>query len=382
MTLGPRRASVSVKVATVLLSLVSSFTCLEIALRMMPVSEGFRALAVNEANPIYRYAPNRTAIWSKGWNFAITNRVRANNVGFISDSDYDPQSTTPLMAIVGDSYIEAAMVPPDQTAPALLRRALADKGRVYSFGASGAALSQYLAYAKYAREVFRPNGLVVTVVGNDFDESLLRYKSAPGFHYFSQSENGELQLIRVDREIPPWRDIVAGSALGMYVVANLEVAGLLERIQDRVNKWFSPAFVGKAYTGNTLDDPNPVRLADSKTVVDTFLRQLPLMAGLSPSKILLVVDAPRPDLYDSVLREIATHSYFGLMRAYLIEKGKENGFEVVDMALEFWEDYSKTGRRFEHPKDFHWNSVGHEVFARAVTNSTVYKSVFGIRENW
>ena len=100
------------------------------------------------------------------------------------------------MAIVGDSYIEAAMVPSDETAAARLGRAVGDKGRVYSFGASGAALSQYLAYAKYVKEVFRPDGLVVTVVGNDFDESLLRYKRAPGFHYFSQDGNGELQLIR------------------------------------------------------------------------------------------------------------------------------------------------------------------------------------------
>ena len=376
MSSGPRRASFSVMVVTVLLSILACATFLEIVLKMLPVSEGFRALAVNDANPIYRYAPNRTAIWSKGWNFSITNRVRTNNVGFISDLDYDSQNTTPLMAIVGDSYIEAAMVPSDETAAARLGRAVGDKGRVYSFGASGAALSQYLAYAKYVKEVFRPDGLVVTVVGNDLDESLLRYKRAPGFHYFSQDGNGELQLIRIDREIPPWRDIVAASSLGMYVAANLEISGVLERSRERVKRWFSADPAERTYTGNTLDNSDPMRIADSKTAVDAFLKQLPGMAGLPASKILLAIDAARPELYESVRRDAAKRSYFGLMRTYLMDRAVEKGFEVVDMDREFLEDYSRTGRHFEHPDDYHWNSVGHEVLARAVRKSAVYASIF------
>ncbi len=376
MSSGPRRASFFVMVVTVLLSVSACLICLEIVLKMLPVSEGFRALAVNDANPIYRYAPNRTAIWSKGWNFSMTNRVRTNNVGFISDLDYDPQNSTPLLAIVGDSYIEAAMVPPGQTAAALLRRDVGGNGRVYSFGASGAALSQYLAYSKYVKDVFRPAGLVVTVVGNDFDESLLRYKRAPGFHYFSPDGKGELQLIRLDREIPPWRDIVAASSLGMYVAANLEISGVLERSRERVKRWFSADPAERTYTGNTLDNSDPMRIADSRAAVEAFLKRLPGMAGLPASKIVLAVDAARPELYDSVRRDAAKRSYFGLMRTYLMDRAVEKGFEVVDLDREFSADYSRTGRHFEHPVDYHWNSTGHEVLARAVRESAVYASVF------
>ena len=377
MTPGSHRASLSVMVVTVLLSLLACGTFLEIGLRLLPVSEGFRALAVNDANPIYRYAPNRTAVWSKGWNFSITNRVRTNNLGFISEVDYDPKHATPLLAIVGDSYIEAAMVPSDQTAAARLRRDIGARGAVYSFGASGSALSQYLAYANYVKDVFRPDGLVVTVVGNDFDESLLRYKQVPGFHYFSQNGTAEMQLIRIDREIPLWRDYVAASSLAMYVVANLEVAGLLDRSLKRVKGWFGADPKPNTYVGNTVEHADPARIADSKIAVDVFLRQLPDRAGLSASNILLVVDAPRPELYEPVRRDAATRSYFGLMRAYLMDRAVEQGFEVVDMEREFLADYARSGRRFEHPDDHHWNSVGHEVFARAVRKSAVYESVFG-----
>jgi hypothetical protein len=249
---------------------------------------------------------------------------------------------------------------------------------VYSFGASGAALSQYLAYAKYAREVFHPDGLVVTVVGNDFDESLLRYKSVPGFHYFSPDENGALQLIRLDREIPPWRDFVAASALGMYLAANLEVGGLVERSRQRLNALFSPSSMPVDYAGNSPAAADPARIADSKRAVDAFLDQLPGAAGLSVSKILLVVDAVRPELYEPLRREAVKRSYFGIMRAYLMERAAERGFEVADMETEFLENYSRTSRRVEHPKDFHWNSVGHEVVARVVMKSRMYQSVFGL----
>lgn len=373
---GSRPASRSVMVVTVLLSVVGCAAFLEIVMRMLPISEGFRALAVNDANPVYRYAPNRAATWSKGWNFSITNRVRTNNVGFLSELDYDSAGTSPLLALVGDSYIEAAMVPPEHTAAARLRRMVREKGRVYSFGTSGSALSQYLAYAEYAKDRFHPDGLVVTVVGNDFDESLLRYKTIPGFHYFSPDGNGALQLVRLDREIPPWREFVASSALGMYLIANLEVGGLLERTRERVKGWLSSSSMSGDYVGNSPAIADPVRVADSQRAVDAFLDRLPGMAGLPISKILLVVDTPRPEFYEPVRREAVRRSYFGVMRAYLIEKASERGFEVVDMERAFLEDYSRTSRRYEHPQDFHWNSAGHEVFARMVSTSRVYESIF------
>ncbi|GHV05196.1 hypothetical protein AGMMS50229_07890 [Campylobacterota bacterium] len=65
--------------------------------------------------------------------------------------------------------------------------------RTYSFGFSGAPLSQYLVYAQN----YRKNYLIVAVVGNDFDESLLTYKNNRGFHYYADTGYG-LELQRID----------------------------------------------------------------------------------------------------------------------------------------------------------------------------------------
>lgn len=47
-------------------------------------------------------------------------------------------------------------------------------GTSLSFGTSGSTLSSYLAYAGYASKVFHPNAMAFIIIGNDFDESLLK----------------------------------------------------------------------------------------------------------------------------------------------------------------------------------------------------------------
>ena len=72
-------------------------------------------MPVNDADPILRFQPDRTATWSKGWNFSIVNTIHSNNYGFICDFDYDRDVDSPLLAVIGDSYVEAVMVPFQET---------------------------------------------------------------------------------------------------------------------------------------------------------------------------------------------------------------------------------------------------------------------------
>ena len=125
---------------------------LEAVLRTLPVSDALRTTAVNAENPIIRFEPGREITWSRDWDFSLVNQVRFNNFGFVSDFDYDPDATSPLLAVIGDSYVEALMVPFRETCAGRLRTHLEARSRVYAFGMSGAPLSQYLAFAEYARD--------------------------------------------------------------------------------------------------------------------------------------------------------------------------------------------------------------------------------------
>src|SRR5204863_393007 len=83
----------------------------EVALRFLPIASSLRTLAVTPQSPVFRFTPNRDFVYSREWDFVLENRGRVNNAGFVNDQDYRKDDPLALLAVVGDSMIEAAMVP-------------------------------------------------------------------------------------------------------------------------------------------------------------------------------------------------------------------------------------------------------------------------------
>src|SRR2546422_2479 len=170
----------------------------EIVLRFLPVMSAMQPPPVTASSPIYHYLPNRKFVFSRDWDLAMVNRGRINSAGFINDQDYRRDDERPLLAIVGDSFFEAFMVPYGETVQGRLARALRPEARVYSFAASGAPLSQYLVWAQLAVRHYGAQALIINVVGNDFDESHIRYVQAPGFWVYAPETEGRLQMRLVE----------------------------------------------------------------------------------------------------------------------------------------------------------------------------------------
>ena len=253
----------------ILLGLALPLVIGELVLRLMPVSETLSAQPVGDEAPVFRFAANRTLTWSRGWNFAVVNQVRVNNYGYVNDQDYHPTDASPLLAVIGDSYVEATAVPYAKTLHGRLAKALKGTGRVYSFGASGAALSQYLVWADYARRTFAPRNLVFVVVANDFDESFLKHKRGPGFHYFDTELDGADRLVRVDHERSWLRAVARRSALIRYFALNIGV----DRAWSRVWNHFTgaPGQSGSILmVGNVPADRPPSLIADAERAMELF----------------------------------------------------------------------------------------------------------------
>lgn len=342
---------------------------LEIGLRWFPVNEGLQVMPVNAESPIPHFTPNRASIWSRTWNFSVVNTIQTNNYGFISEQDYEPNAAAPVIALIGDSYIEAARLPWTQTAAARLQYLADGRARVYAFGMSGAPLSLYLRYAEFAANEFHPERLVILVVGNDFDESLLRYNARPGGYYFDEGQHGELELQRVDYSINVWRKVIRHSKLGMYLATNV---ALFHHLLN-----FADLFRGDAaFVGNTAAVSDEQRIFESQRAVDAFLYQLPERSQLPPAHILLAIDGIRPQLYDDGRLAQVNDSYFAVMRRYFLEHARRAGFGVLDMQPVFQAQYQRHHQRFEFPDDAHWNALGHQVFAESVAQSSVVRSLF------
>lgn len=339
---------------------------LEGIFRLLPVSHPPRLLPVTAAHPVVRFESNVDYLYSRDWNFSLRTHRRSNNFGYSNAADYHAEETTPLLMFIGDSFVEGHVVDSGQTAAERLDTALAGRGRVYSIGISGAALSQYLAFAEFSRDTFHPQAMAFAIIGNDFDESLLKYKAEPRLHYF----DADGRLRRIDYELPAWKKILRHSALVRYAMLNLEAEHRIGSVRQRL--------LGAGDAQADADAAPEQRLLDSQQAVDRFLDQLPEKSGLGAGSIVFVVDAARPALYSAEALRQADSQYGGRMRRYFKQQARARGYPVLDMLPVFVDRHRQDGSRFEATAtDSHWNELAHRLVAGEVEKSAVFARVFG-----
>ena len=347
---------------TVAISLVTCLLLAEMALRFLPVASGMRTLPVTAEHPVLRFTPNRDFVFSRDWDMVLANRGRVNNAGFVNDQEYHKDEKLPLLAIIGDSMIEAAMLPYRDTLHGRLADALAGRSRVYSFAGAGAPLSQYLIWARHAVREYGARALVISVISNDYDESHAAYKTGPGFWHYVPDAHGELQL-RLFEYHPGWmRKAVLRSALARYLVFNMQLG---QRWLELKSWLTGEAIVAGFREGATASDPDEERTRDSIAAVDAFLRDLPSYVDLPPSRILFMVEGFR--YADAAAAAAGT--YFDRVRRALLEKTVALGYEAIDLDPPFFEHHRRTGEPVELPRDGHWSATYHGVAFEAVMAS-------------
>jgi len=338
--------------------------------RLLPVSNPPYLLPVSAQHPVVHYQPNIEYLSSGGWNFSIRTRMRTNNFGYNNFWDYHPEDTTPLLMVIGDSFVEALTVDSGKSAAEILNSTVSGRGRVYSIGVSGAALSQYLAFAEFSRNTFRPSAMAFFVVENDYDESLLKYAVLPAgrFHYFEESGDG-LALRRVDYERSTIKTFLRKSAFVRYVMLNAQLQRMLYHLGGPSCRSEDPY---------ACEEPAALerRIADSKRAVDYFLDQVPAKSGLGSDSIVFVVDALRPAMYSAETLLKAQNSYVSRMRQYFMKQARSRGYEILDMQPAFMGKHRLDNSRFEFPTNGHWNELGNRVVADEIRKSAVFTRIF------
>ncbi len=74
-----RRRGWLLPVLSIVLTFSTLITLLEVTLRFLPVASGLRTLPVTADAPVLRYTPDREFVYSRDWNFNMTNRGRINS---------------------------------------------------------------------------------------------------------------------------------------------------------------------------------------------------------------------------------------------------------------------------------------------------------------
>jgi hypothetical protein len=350
---------------------------LEIGLRFLPV---FSGMPVNRTSEVYSFTPNVTIQRSSNWDMSNARKRQVNNAGFISDQAYDSSAKTPLIAIVGDSYIEAMQVDYKDTTEANLLSKCAPNARVYSFGAQFAPLSQYLSWAQYIGKTYHPKIMVVNIVGNDFEESLFSYQIAknnggvPGMQFYDFSKNTP-RLVSIPFQHEGWlKQALRHSVLAQYLVRNVGVVNLYNDYRARLNISNDEYRQSLDNVGNVKRAYKPENLQQSKKAVDSFLSDISRVAQLPPSSIVLTVDAERPLIYSDKGRQDLS-SFFSIMRRYFIDRAKSQGFVVLDLRPAMIEQFKLTGEYFEFTDDNHWNAIGYRLLAQEIYQLQAIKNL-------
>ena len=328
---------------------------LEVVFRIAPTSSPVDLSPVTSSSDVLRYKPYQTSTFSLGANFYKVIEKSTNNYGFFSSIDYEPNSSPDIM-VIGDSYVEAVQVKNEDSFPEVISKK--NKGKiVYQLGIPGVALSQYIQMIKFSEKEFSPTHYIITIVGNDFDESLCKYKQKLGTWCYDKN----FKLIFIPFEGYSFkRSMARKSSFLRYLVFNLNLNWRVVLKKIGLNDEGLRADI--QYAGNT-ERVKPENIKkESMKVIDHFFEEITNL-GIH-EKITLVLDADRQDIY----MNNNSSSYFRDMREYLIKNAFLKKINIIDMEPIFKIDFNQNKKIFEFPTDAHWNEHAHELVAQTFIN--------------
>ena len=331
----------------------SGLLMLEAILYVMPVAELFNRKKVVATTDLLSYEPYQKITYSLGVNFYRVLQKQTNDLGFVADYDFS-QIKNPSFVVIGDSFVEALQVNFSESITGQLNSKLMEP--IPSLAVSGAALSQYAAFAQEAKKLFNPEHYVFVIVGNDYDESVCALKSNPGHRCFNQ--NGDLELIPFEG-FSLFKTIARQSNLIRYMVLNGHL--------DPRKIFLKSEFFAPEITDHEKNANNQFRYKASAEAINYFFNKLKKLVDGRP--VTFIVDGDREFLYGDRIAKTDAQVFSSAMRDFFIANALRNEFKVIDMDNIFRKDFELNRVKFEFPTDAHWNEKGHSLAAEALISS-------------
>jgi hypothetical protein len=327
--------------------LAITLLALELLLRVLPVSTA--TMTGYHFDPdVLSYPAGHEWTVSTGWDLRNPQRLRSNNWGFASSRDFgvDPAA----VALIGDSYVEASMLPAHERPDAQLESLLGGTPKVFGLGSPGTALLDHAQRVRVASEQFQVTTFVIWLEAGDARQALC---GSGNVH--SRCLDPRTLEPRVERMPEPstLKKIARHSALAQYFFGQLKL---------------SPAqLVAAVWTRQTPEEPAkddagaavrvtavPLRASKgSRELVDAVVARFfgDVQAYLG-GRFLFVVDGRRDG-------PAAVADAKDLERKYLIERLRSHGVEVVDLEPIYAEHAARSRLSLEvGPYDRHLNGLG------------------------
>jgi len=276
----------------------------------------------------------------------IRARFHVNNAGFNNPRDYVHEKKEGLLriAVVGDSYVEALHVDPEESFVHVLEERLRANGlpvEIYSFGISGYGTAQvYHLVDEYVLD-YSPDLVIYLFVRNDPDDSVKCRTDKQWTLQYGLSADGQPEpLPYASYELSPIKRLLKGDRLFRYFFYQRR---LLERMRPSPPEQTTPR--------ETPLDPCEQTVWP---IVEALLAKLDHLLDGRGTPWLLVWMGDRDPAFHLDMRT----SLEAIAGRYDIP--------YYDLSADFAADFRQRGREFRIPGDGHWNADGNRVAGTAL----------------
>lgn len=315
-------------------------------------------------NGVVRYQPNTRAIFRHP--DGTSTRVTINAEGWNSTRAVYRVAKRPgrsRIAVIGDSYVHAKFVNPEDGFPHLVERALRARGQnveVYRFGMDGAPLSQHLHVLRREVLKYKPDVVVIPLIHNDFDESYRNLSTRYASSFMKlREQNGRIVDVPPAPFQPGLADKLRSFATFRYLYYEtnlyLHLKQWISRFYWGGNEDWDPAFVSSAVDIRKIADHQ-----SNRKFARHVLSEIKALSQQHGFKLLLLMDGVREAIYE---RRPITDFEVGRLNLIARSLADELDLNFVDLHEAFQMDFAVAGQRFEFPYDWHWNAHGNRVVA-------------------
>jgi hypothetical protein len=318
--------------------IVGTVLCCEMMFQALPVSTSTETGYYIDP-VILSYPPHQTWVTSTGWDLRNVQRHKANNAGFLSKHDFERNPNA--VALIGDSFVESSMLPPEDRPGPQLERALGGRP-VYAFGCPGSSLLDYAERIRLVTEKYSIRDVVILMERFDLRQSLCGSGSIHGPCLDHQT----LQLRTETREQPGLaKRMLRHSAFAQYLFSQLKLNP--ERLWQQAIVQSRPAVLSQQAIVATTNTVPSMEVLDR--VASTFFDRI---RGRISGNLVIVIDSDRTALYRK-------QPIVDPARTRFIASARAEGAKVIDTELIFGAQLQHSALKLDvGPYDGHLNRLG------------------------
>jgi len=297
---------------------------------------------------------NQEGIYRKGSE--ISAKYSINEQGWNSvHKTYHQEKVNSRIIVIGDSYVDALQVDVDKSFVSIMEEELSHffPIEVFGMGFYSSPLSQYLSIMRDAIS-YSPDLIVVSLIHNDFDESLVKNQDQP---YFLQFENINNEFIPREPQdtLSKVKRILSKSSIIRFIYVNLQLNTLFQRATHGASfeTNVDARLLDKDYIDNEL-----------RPLAHHIFREMQLLAWANDFNLLFIMDTSRERIYKN-------NPDLNPLNKMVFSLTEEMGIDFIDLTALFKDDFSKNKNKFEFDIDAHWNTYTHELIGQYLSKKII-----------